>query len=80
MTESQIAEHEEEWRRQEIDDRAFLEEQDMRYYNPYRCETCKWLRYSEVDDEMVCMNRMSPYHTECVWDYDTCEEWERKEK
>lgn len=68
-----------EWARQAIDDREELMAQDFRYNNRYRCETCKWMCYSEVDDETVCMNRMSDYCAECVGDYDTCEEWEKKD-
>lgn len=45
-----------------------------------RCETCKWYRYSEVDDEFVCVNRRSEYCAEQVGDYDSCGEWGRKEK
>lgn len=70
--------HAEEYRRQVIEDRLFLESEDRKYSNPYRCETCKWLRYSEVDDEYVCVNRMSDFCAEQVGDYDYCGEWEGK--
>lgn len=52
--------------------------EDAKYGNPYRCETCKWYRYIECDDEWVCLNRDSEYNTELVDDYDTCDEWEKK--
>lgn len=42
----------------------------------HRCESCKWYRYSEVDDEFVCVNRMSDFCAEQVGDYDSCEKWE----
>lgn len=51
---------------------------DEEYSNPYRCETCKWHRYSEVDDEFVCVNRESDFCAEQVGDYDSCNEWRGK--
>lgn len=72
--------HDEEYRRQEIEDRLFLESEDRKYGNPYRCETCAWYRYSEVDDEFVCVNRRSDYCAEQMGDYDSCKEWEGKKR
>ena len=45
-----------------------------------RCETCKWYRYSEVDDEFVCVNRRSDYCAEQMGDCDSCKEWEGKKR
>jgi hypothetical protein len=43
-----------------------------------RCETCKWYRYSEVDDEFVCVNRRSEYCAEQMGYCDSCDKWEKK--
>ena len=43
-----------------------------------RCENCRWYRYSEVDDEYVCINRKSDYCAEQMSDDDYCDEWEMK--
>lgn len=65
---------------QEAFDRIIRLKQDQIYNNPYRCETCKWYRYSEVDDEWVCINRHSDYCAEQMGDYDTCDNWEGKQR
>lgn len=42
------------------------------------CENCRYFGYSEVDDEYVCYNPASEYCAEQMYDYDYCDEWEKK--
>lgn len=68
MTESQIEDHMEEWRRQEIDDREFLERQDL--LASVDCMECIYRTESGM-----CANITSIYFGEDV-SYDVCDEWE----
>lgn len=40
-----------------------------------RCENCDHYRYSEIDDEWVCMCQYSDYYGEPMGDNDYCDEW-----
>lgn len=69
MTESQIADHAEEWRRQEIDDREFLEQQDFEANK--RCGNCVWFRKG------MCVCLESPYMGSKRLSRDwECDSWE----
>lgn len=48
------------------------------YRDENHCETCAWYRYSEVDDEFVCVNRRSEYCAEQMGYCDSCDKWEKK--
>lgn len=47
---------------------------------PYSCETCRWYRYSKVDNEWVCINRHSDFCAEQMSNYDTCDNWKEKQR
>lgn len=69
MTESQIAEHKEEWRRQEIDDKEFLEKQQ--FLSSVDCTQCI---YRTERGECVCLT--SVYFGEEIGEGDVCWEFE----
>ena len=61
--------HEEEYRRQEIDDREFLERRDF-----IACHDCTDCVYR--DGHEICRNIESPYFGMVVTDRDVCDEIE----
>lgn len=67
MTEQQIMDHQEEWNRQEIDDKEYLRRRDALQFA--RCGTCLFWNGTE------CRNINSPLAYEYVDADDSCDEW-----